>query len=161
MTLRNISIVALLVLGFAGCNRRSIPNTPEGTLEKYVNAAFEVKSLEDRKTLLDLSAGDAKAYLEQVKDEDFTKQFIDSKLRFVSMKATDLREQSNGDVSLAYELNFQERSNANAPTVHTNKKIAYLGKDELGNWKIKSTKNIKTFIEKKEDLVITPSETTN
>lgn len=158
MMWRNFFVVGLLALAFAGCNRKQIPNTPEGTLEKYVSAAFEVGSIKDKETLLALSSGDAYEYLSKMSDENFKKQFIDSKLKFVSMKASDLREAPNGDVSLSYELNFQDRSGT-SPTLYTNKKLAYLGKDEKGEWKIKSTRNIKSFVEQKQDLVITPETT--
>ncbi|MGZ3712703.1 MAG: hypothetical protein ACXVBE_13145, partial [Bdellovibrionota bacterium] len=64
MTLRNLLLVALLAAGFVGCNRHPVlPNTPEGTLEKYVQSAFEVSSLDDKKKLEELSIGDAKDYL--------------------------------------------------------------------------------------------------
>jgi hypothetical protein len=56
-----------------------------------------------------------------------------------------------------YELSYKEGQPANA-TVHTNKKIAYLTRDGAV-WKIKATKNMKSFIERKEDLVITPETT--
>ncbi|MGZ6468252.1 MAG: hypothetical protein ACXWQJ_13225, partial [Bdellovibrionota bacterium] len=84
---------------------------------------------------------------------------MDTKLQFVSLKAKDRRETDSGEVSLVYELNYQDRTGTVPPTVHTNKKIAYLMKDEKGDWKIKATKNMKSFIEKKEDLVITPDMT--
>ena len=159
MKWRNILAAVLLctMIGVTACDRKATqPNTPEGTLEKYVAAAFEVRKVEDRQKLLDLSTGDAKSHLENMNADDFKRNFLDSKLRFISMKTKDLRQEKDGDVSLVYELSFQDGSGTPAPTTHTNRKIAYLTRDEAGNWKIKSTKNIKTVIEKKEDLVITP-----
>lgn len=159
MTWRNrwvISGFLIMATLLTGCHRKPVlPNTPEGTLEKYIAAAFEVRGPADRKQLLDLSTGEAYTFLEKMSDENFKTQFVDSKLKFVSVKAKDLREETGGDVSLVYELVYQDSAGA-APTTHTNKKIAYLSRAENGDWKIKATKNIKTFLEKKEDLVITP-----
>jgi hypothetical protein len=156
MTWLKLACFALVVVSLSSCNKKAaLPNTPEGTLEKYVNAAFDVHSLSDREHLLALSVGDAHAHVEGMTDESFRHQFMESKLRFVSMKTKDLRKENDGDVSLVYELSYQDGA-VNAPTIHTNKKIAYLTRDQAGEWKIKSTKNVKTYIEKKEDLVITP-----
>ncbi|MGE3261454.1 MAG: hypothetical protein AB7K68_06725 [Bacteriovoracia bacterium] len=160
MTWRNLFVVAVAIMALSGCTRKAaLPNTPEGTLEKYVSAAFEVRGIEDRKHLMDLSSGDAYAHLEKMTDEEFKKQFIETKLKFIGLKAKDLREETGGDVSLVYELTYQDGNGTVPPTRHTNKKIAYLGRAENGDWKIKATKNIKTFLERKEDLVITPETT--
>lgn len=156
MTWRNLAGIAAILLAITACNRKApLPNTPEGTLEKYVNAAFDVHSVKDREKLLALSVGDARAHVESMSDQAFQQQFMENKIRFVSMKTKDLRQENDGDVSLVYELSYQDGA-TNAPTIHTNKKIAYLTRDASGEWKIKSTKNVKSFIEKKEDLVITP-----
>lgn len=155
---RNVSMGLALLMGLtlAGCTKKSSPpNTPEGALEKYVTTAFSVKSAGDREQLLALSAGEALEHLKKMSEENFQKQFVDSKLRFVSMKTRDLRQEDNGDVSLVYELSFQDTAGGTSAS-HTNKKLAFLTKDETGEWKIRATKNVKTTIERKEDLVITP-----
>jgi hypothetical protein len=158
MKLLSLNVVVGMGLAalIAGCTKAPKADTPEGALEKYVTAAFDAKSPGDRQKLIDLSAGDALVFIERMSDEEFKKHFIDSKLRFVSMKAKDRREENTGDVSLVYELEYKEGDLAN-PTIHTNKKIAYLTHDkETNEWKIKATKNLKSFIERKEDLVVPP-----
>jgi hypothetical protein len=150
------------ILGFAlvvSCTKTPKPETPEAALQQYVTAAFNAKGVEDRKKLMDLSTGDALYFIQNMSDEQFKRHFIDSNLQFVSMKAKDLRQETTGDVSLVYELNYKE-GKVESQTVHTNKKIAYLTHDkEAKTWKIKATKNLKSFIERKEDLVITPETT--
>jgi hypothetical protein len=147
--------VAILV----ACTKAPKPETPEGALQQYVTMAFNAKNPEDRKKLVDLSTGDALYFIQNMTDEEFKKHFIDSNLQFVSMKAKDLRQETSGDVSMVYELNYKE-GKVGTQTIHTNKKIAYLTFDkEAKAWKIKATKNMKSFIERKEDLVITPETT--
>lgn len=145
---------------FVGCTKAPPrPETPEGALQQYVTAAFNAKNVEDRKKLMDLSTGDALYFIQNMSDEDFKRHFIDSNLQFVNMKARDLRQETTGDVSLVYELSYRE-GKTGSQTVHTNKKIAYLTHDKEANtWKIKATKNMKSFVERKEDLVITPETT--
>lgn len=156
-----LKVVGLLGLitsvSFLGaCTKSPKADTPEGALEKYVTAAFDAKSPSDRQKLVDLSAGDALFYIQQMSDADFKKHFIDSKLVFVSMRAKDRRVENSGDVSLVYELEYKEGEVA-TPTVHTNKKIAYLTLDkEKNEWRIKATKNLKSFVERKEDMVVPP-----
>lgn len=151
--------LAAFTIVFTACTKKPQSDTPEGALEKYVEAAFEAKSVEDKSKLLALSTGDALAYLETMTDETFKKHFLDSSLEFVGMKTKDLRKENNGDVSLVYELSFKEGKEPGA-TVYTNKKIAYLHLDQGANsWKIKATKNLRNVIEMKQDLVITPETT--
>jgi hypothetical protein len=141
------------------CTKAPKADTPEGALEKYVTTAFAANSPADRQKLADLSAGEALTFIQNMSDDDFKKYFLDSHLRFSSLKTKDKRQDVNGDVSVIYELEYKEGETA-APTVHTNKKIAYLTFDKAsGEWKIRATKNLKSFVERKEDLVVTPDTT--
>jgi hypothetical protein len=156
MKLRKLFVAGLSLLAVS-CTQAPKADTPEGALHSYVTAAFDAKGPSDKKRLVDLSTGDAKGYLERMSDEDFKKQFVDTKLRFLSLKAKDKRTENNGDVSLVYELNYRDGLDPTRAS-YMNKKIAYLTK-EGAMWKIKSTKNMKSFIERKEDLVVTPEST--
>lgn len=156
MKLCNFLLIAILF--FSACTKKAQDNTPEGALDAYVTAAFSAKGIEDKKILAQLTTGEALAYINAMKDEDFKKIFLDSGLKLQSFKAKDIRTENDGDVSLIYELSFKS-GKSTVDTVHTAKKIAYITQKDGGTWKIKSTKNIKTFIERKEDLVITPDTT--
>jgi hypothetical protein len=154
----NLWLVASAILGlaFASCTKQAeVASSPEGALQKYVSEAFAARAQSDKQKLLDLSTGDAHAMLEAMSAEDFKRRFLDANLRLTELNMKDVRQEANGDVSLVYELSFKE-GKPEAVAVHTYKKIAYLTRDEKGAWKIRATKNIKSFIEKKEDLVITP-----
>lgn len=152
-----VGLAAVSILGAASCSKAPTADTPEGALHRYVTLAFEARNISAKKDLMELSTGDALGYLQRMSDEDFKKQFLESNLKFVSLKAKDKRQDAAGDVSMVYELAYKEGQPANA-TVHTNKKIAYLT-HEGNSWKIKATKNMKSFVERKEDLLITPDAT--
>ncbi len=151
----SFSVLCLSAVLAFSCTRAKLPDSPEGTLQRYVTEAFQVKGLGDKEKLIELSTGEALDYLQAMTEADFKKQFVESNLKLVSVQTKDLRQDNEGGVSLVYELMYKD-GKVESPTVHTNKKIAYLVRNEKGEWKIRSTKNVKSFIEKKEDLVITP-----
>jgi hypothetical protein len=157
---KNFLFIGLLAvsLGFVGCTKNQTANTPEAALDQYVSAAFSAKNLDDKSKLLNMATGDALAHLQKMKDDEFKKQFLDANLKLVSLKVKDIREDNEGGVSMVYELSFQD-GKSGAAVVHTNKKVAYLTKIDGGQWKIRATQNVKSYIEKKEDLVITPETT--
>jgi hypothetical protein len=152
-------VVSLLAL--AGCTRGGgSASSPEGALDKYVHAAFNAKKIDDSQSMLDLSTGEAKEWLAAMSKEAFQKQFIDNHMQLVNFNVKDKATEANGDVSLVYELTFKDGAAAGNPTERAEyslKKIAYLSKDkDAGTWKIRATKNVKTFIERKDDLQVSP-----
>lgn len=150
----------IAILAMQSCTKpASQPTTPEGALEAYVRTAFSAKTDEARQTLLNLSTGDAKSWLETMTPETFKKQFVENSMVLQDFKSKDLRQETSGDVSLVYEIAFRDGKTPNA-AAYTNKKIAYLTRDEKGEWKIKATKNIKSVVERKDDLEILTPETT-
>ena len=154
-----VQAMAALCLAQACTKSPGRPETPEGTLEAYVKTAFSVSSLEVSRKLLDLSTGEARDWLESMSKETFEQQFMRNKMVLQSFTTKDLRQEKNGDVSLVYEIAFKDGSHDGKPTneaVYTNKKIAYLHKDGE-QWKIKATKNVKTYIERKDALEIPPN----
>ena len=165
---RFFSLIGLLGLG--ACTKSPQLNTPEGVLEEYVKRAFSAKSIEDGKKLLELSTGEAKNWLSSLNEEEFKKQFVQNSMVFLSLKMKDRRQDQGGDVSLVYELSFRDGRGPEPLTpkggmtpssaIYTVKKIAYLTRDGEA-WKIKATKNVKSFVERKEDLEILTPETTD
>jgi hypothetical protein len=158
-SLGHISILASLC-GLLACTQGAPEaNSPEAALHSYVKIAFNAKSLDDAHKLLDLSTGEAKEWLASMTEETFKKQFLDNKMVLENLTTKDLRQEKDGDVSLVYEIAFKDGNPDGKPTgpsEFTNKKIAYLTKE--GNiWKIRATKNVKTFIERKDALEIPPN----
>lgn len=168
MKLRN-ALATMALLGFAACTKdMPAPTSPEATLERYVKLAFSAKDKDAKKGLLDLTDGDARMWLESLSEEDFHKQFVENQMQFLGLKTRDKREDKNGDVSLVYELEFKDGKGPKAldpnnpqtvtpsPAVYSTKKIAFLTKTKEGEWRVKATKNVKTFIERKDDFVVPP-----
>ena len=168
MKLRS-ALATMALLGFAACTKdMPAPTSPEATLERYVKLAFAAKSTDAKEELLKLTAGDAEMWLSSLSDEDFRKQFVENQMQFIGLRTRDRREDKNGDVSLVYELEFkdgkgpkpldsgQPQTMTPSPAVYSTKKIAFLTKTKEGEWRIKATKNVKTFIERKEDFVVPP-----
>lgn len=157
---KNYLFVVMLAvsIGFLGCTKNKTANTPEAALDQYVSTAFSAKGIDDKTKLMNMATGDALAHLQKMKDDEFKKQFLESNLKLVSLKVKDIRQDNEGGVSMVYELSFQDGKSGSA-VVHTNKKVAYLTKVEGEQWKIRATQNVKSYIEKKEDLVITPEST--
>jgi hypothetical protein len=170
-----VSAVASL-LALAACTKSGPKaDSPEAALEAYVHTAFNAKSVDDGKKLLELSTGEAQEWLSSLSQEAFKKQFVDNHMVLESLKTKDKVQEQNGDVSLVYELAFKDGRGPEplttddkaakmtpSPAVYTVKKIAYLTKDKESNtWKIRATKNIKSFVERKDALEILTPETTD
>jgi hypothetical protein len=156
---QSVLVVSVLALGFAACTKSQPKNsTPEEALKSYVETAFNLKEFKDAGKLLDLSTGEAYDWLYSMNQDAFTKQFLGNHMMLRSFSTKDKITDDKGDVSLVYEIAFQENAPSGTPkdeTVFTNKKIAYLTKDkDSGNWKIRATKNVKTFLERKDPLEI-------
>lgn len=152
--LRHKIFGVLLAVALATACTKKTPDSPVAVLEQYVSIATNAKSVDDKAKLVDLTTGTAKEDLLRMTEQDFTHQFIDLHYKMNSFKAKDLREENSGDVSVVYELDFEEHGVPGGGSEITSKKIAYLGKDESGHWKIKETKNVKSFIEKKDSVEI-------
>ena len=150
-TLFYIFLCSLLMI--SACVKKRQLETPISVMEEYINIAMTAKASSDRSKLLELTTGNAYQELKGMSDKEFDEKFIQSKFRFIAFKAKDLREENDGSLSLVYELSYEAKAEGNPATV-TNKKIAYLGKDDSGHWKIKDTKNIKSLIESKNGLEV-------
>jgi hypothetical protein len=166
MTLLKNYAHLFLVLSFimmGACTKESQPTSPEAALDRYVKTAFGAKNAADQKILFEMSDGDAADWLASMSKELFQKQFIENQMQLVSMKTSEKREEKDDRVSIVYELVFKDGKtsspmapdSAASPATYTNKKIAYLKKMD-GAWKITATKNVKTFIDRKDALEVPP-----
>ena len=153
---------ALLILAMAllGCTKGGgNASSPEGALDQYVHIAFGVTDVKDSQKMLALSTGEAREWLASMSEDAFKAQFMKNHMQLVNFTTKDKVSESDGDVSLVYELSFKDGSAEGDPThraVYSLKKIAYLTRKDEGTWKIKATKNVKTFIERKDDLQVSP-----
>ncbi len=144
-----ITAFILVSMVMAGCTKSANDKTPEGALQSYVNAAFSVKNPADKEKLLNLSTGEAHDQLQNMSDDNFMASFGKG-IRLVNLKTKDRRGETDGGVSLVYELSYDDGSGKGAIT---HKKIAYLTPTEEG-WRIRGTKNIKEVVEQNDPMVI-------
>ena len=155
MKLINPIIILAIILVSQGCEKKNKANTPEQVLDSYVHAAFSANSVADKQKLVDLSTADAQDLLKKMTEIEFKNEFLDKHLTLVSLVTKDVRREDPKNISLVYELTYKEGTGDKSAAM-TNKKIAYLTQIENGEWRIKATKNIKSFIEEKEGLVVSP-----
>lgn len=146
-------LAAFILVGAISCTKKT-PQSPEAVLEEYIQTAMNAKSLKDKERLMELTTGMANEDLQKMTDTEFENQFIKTKFKFQRVKTKDLREESAGEVSLVYELEYQQAETSGLNSDMTNKKIAFFTKNEDGKWKIRETKNVKSLIEKKESLEV-------
>lgn len=153
----NLALFGLVVFFTAGCTKQGGEVSPEKAVNAYVRQAFDVKGPEDRQRLMMLTEGSAAKDLKKMSDEQFKREFIDSKLKLIDIKTKDVRQEDGNAVSLIYEISYQENGEK-GPVEHFHRKVAFLKKTE-GTWKIESTKNLKTFIEIKDgsEISVSPS----
>jgi hypothetical protein len=135
-----------------GCEKKVIQDTPEAALEGYVRQGFAVKDPKDKDALLKFLDGEAKEALSGMDLAEFEAAFLKPKRTLMEIKTKDRREESHGGVSLIYEISFKSGEGTDE-TEHFNRKVAFL-KQEANEWKIVSTKNIKTFVEIKDGTTI-------
>jgi hypothetical protein len=137
---------------FSGCTKNS-NDTPEKVLDSYIQIGLNAQKDSDREKMLSLTTGEAKEELEKMSPVEFKSVFLDKKLKFIGYKTKDLRQENSGEISLIYELSYEEKDAAGAAIV-TNRKIAYFSKADNGEWKIKATKNVRSVVERKEALEV-------
>jgi hypothetical protein len=145
--------IVICCVALVACTKKT-PNSPTGVLEEYIRIAMNAKSVADKDKMMEHTMGPALDDLQNMTAEKFEEQFIKSNLKFTSFTTKDLREENSGDVSVVYELNYQQSVVTGDSTEMSNKKIAFLGKNENGVWKIKETKNVKSFVDKKDALEV-------
>ena len=123
---------------------------PKRLLQDYISKSFSVRTLEDRRDLLDLLTGDAKTRLASWSDAQFRQAFIDSKKQYISFKVQELKNASPTEASITYELTFMDQSRGQDAKV-TNKKLAQLKMDQ-GRWFISEVRNIKELVEYSNEM---------
>ncbi len=146
----------IAVILFGACTGSKLQNgAPKDVLTEYVSRSFAVKSLADKVKLVELTTGEVKKVLEEMKDESFQQYFVAQKKEFISLKVKDERSLSDNTYSITYELTFKQQSLAFdgqlSQDLITNKKHAVFVKND-GHWIISEVKNLKTDIEHQNEM---------
>ncbi len=150
---RSIAIVFLICISGAASsctNGEKGLDDPRRQLTDYISKSFAVRTIDDRRELLDHLGGEAKSRLAAWSDDQFREAFIESKKQFIKLAIQETKSLSQAEVNITYELTYLDQSKGRDAKV-TNKKLAQL-KLEQGRWLIGEVRNIKELVEYRNEM---------
>lgn len=159
-TVKHTALLLMFMLG--ACTQKSEgPSDPKKELTDYISKSFSMKTVEDKKLLLAHLTGETKSRLEAWSEEQFRAAFIDTKRQFVKLAIKEVKNNSDVEVGITYELTYLDMAKgANGKDLKdmkdvkvTNKKLALLTK-EGAQWLIKEVKNINELIEFRNEMAL-------
>lgn len=147
-----IGAVALAAILAGACTRKSdVQNDPKKVVTEYISRSFSVKSPSEKQEMLDFLTRDAKSRLSAWSDEQFREAFIESKRQFLRLAFTEMKNVSDAEISLTYELSYIDQGKGHDAKI-TQKKLAQMVKDNDGHWLISDVKNIKELVEYQNEM---------
>lgn len=146
------ALVCVVLPMMGGCKKKAPTSDPKQTLSTYVDRSFKVNDPKDRDQLLELMTGDLRNRFGSWSDEQFKQGFIDNKRKYVKLSFRDQKQISANQISLTYELTYDDLTRQPATRV-TTRRIATMQLSEKG-WLIAEVKNIKELIEYQNELSI-------
>lgn len=122
---RKSALVGLFFLAtgcFRSCSRpiRS-EMTAEQVVEAYLNAAFSMKSIEDKEKLLAYATGDLESAIAGSTDETIRKAYLDRRYTLQSFSTMGRRDRTPHEAEVTFQLIYRE-----LPESSTNEKEAAL-----------------------------------
>jgi len=153
------ALFALLgVILIAACTN-PVPRVgePKQRLIEYIGRTFAVRSESDRETLLRYLTGDVKVRLQGWGKDQFRDAFIEKKRDLLKMTIREMKQISDHEVEIIYELKYNEwgskvAGHVNRATV-TNKKLCQMVLVQ-GQWMISDVRSIKELLEFNDELAI-------
>jgi len=146
----------LLVAGFsalAACqSSQEGMDDPKKQLTNYISKSFAIRSLDDRKDLLDFLAGETKERLRTWSDDQFRQAFIDSKREFIKLAIVDMKKQSPEEANITYELTYLDQERGKDAKV-TARRLARM-REEGGRWLIQEVRNVKELVEFRNEMAL-------
>ena len=147
----NLVLALVTALAITSCTKNEAGmDDPRRQLTDYISKSFAVRTLDDRRDLMDHLGGEAKSRLTAWSDEQFREAFIDSKKQFIKLAIQETKRLSQEEVNITYELTYLDQSKGRDAKV-TNKKLAQL-KREQGRWLIGEVRNIKELVEYRNEM---------
>jgi hypothetical protein len=145
-----IFLVIASVFALWGCTDKSGDYTPKQRLEQYISKSFAVNRVEDREELVKYLVGPTKIRLASWSDEQFRRAFIETQRNFIRLLIREIKEVSQNEVSITYELSYFENPKK-VNTRKTARRNAIMIK-ENGIWFIREVKNISEIIEYSNEM---------
>ncbi len=149
MSFKSFCLIVFCSSLFFGCNSQK---GPEETLRNFVNYRFS--SSQDKGKTLSYVTGTLEEKIVEMSDEDYklfekTTEYKKKKLRINLKKCTE------NQCFITYTLSFFKKTGEQKSASLEVKKIAELKKTDK-SWKIADVNNIKTYIESKEPIDVSP-----
>jgi hypothetical protein len=147
------AVAVMVMVAVTGCNfRGKAAVDPKARLQEYISRSFEVKSTQDRETLMGYLTGDAKRRLGAWSDDQFREAFMESKRQFLKLVFQEIKTTSPQEIQITYELSYLDQGKGHDAKV-TNKKLCQMVLDEkTGKWMVSDVHNIKELVEYRNEL---------
>lgn len=140
-----------LLLSLTACTGKK-EQTPQETLSEYVSRSFGVTAPSDKAKLTELATGQVKEALEGLNDEDFKRNFVDTKRELVALKIKDERKLADGRFSITYEIAYVNKSSESQDKLTSKKHAIFV--NENGKWLVAEVQNLKTVMEHQTELEV-------
>ncbi len=125
---------------------------PKKQLTNYISKSFSIKSLDDRKELLEFLAGDTRERLSTWSDEQFRQAFIETKREFIKLAIVDMKKQNEAEASITYELTYLDQERGKDAKV-TTQRLAIMRRDS-DRWLIQEVRNMKELVEFRNEMAL-------
>jgi uncharacterized protein YnzC (UPF0291/DUF896 family) len=144
-------------MSLISCTRGpDLSGDPKQRLIEYISKSFALKQVDDRSQLLAYLTGDVKQRLESWSVDQFREAFLNSKRSLVKISVKEVKMVSDGEAQVTYEIIYNEQKKSTdghlSEAKITNKKLCQMTKGEHGYWMIADVRNIKEFIEFKDEF---------
>jgi hypothetical protein len=130
-----------------GTNRAEM--SAEQVVEAYLDMALNMKSIDQRDQLLELTTGSLNAAISGASDEAIQKAYVDRKYNLKKYSLIERRDRTPKETEITYELTYNELNGETdpntAPMVTTENIVAAV--KEKGLWYIRDVLGNKTSIE--------------
>jgi hypothetical protein len=153
---KSIIRLASLCLALTGCARfcglSHKDMSPEQVVETYLNTAFNMREVSDRKRLASLTTGTLRQVITSAQDEEIKAAYIDRRYEVKNYSVIERRDRTPRETEITFRLVFldlgaagAETPNATAPVVTTDNKVSVVR--ERGAWYLRDVIGRKTAID--------------
>jgi hypothetical protein len=126
--------------------------SPEQVVETYLNVAFNMKSVGEKKKLMSVATGSLKAALSAASDETIEAAYIKRRYNLESYSVIQRRDRTPRETEITFQLTYKDLGNTDAqtaadqaPKVTTENTVALI--KEQGVWLIREVLGNKTTID--------------
>lgn len=143
-------LLALMVVA-SGCTQKTgLSDDPKQVLTDYISKSFAVRSIEDRREMLQFLGGEAQSRLAAWSEEQFREAFVESKRQFIKFRIQEIKPSTENETSITYELTYLDQNKGEDAKI-TQKKLALIRKTS-GKWLIAEVRSLKELIEFQNEL---------